>query len=268
MNNATLGNTSLLPIMTPVTEMIPDLVSVIVQLPVSIYIVQLIISRHCVTSEFLNLKEAIFEIFICLYEILGLAATVFRNALLLEIKMFFLGFLVTGRPCLLALICMERYLAVVKPVLFLRLKPLRYKLALSGIIWLWTLAVCSARLLLSSVFHYIVAMHIFVFCVVKLYCCIACLLVLKQPGPGEGVRQREGMSSIKRKAFRIILILTVSVFIVYVPLLVALLLRCYLAKKIFDTIRNVCYTCTTFIGLIQALLILQRFGKLPSTEWP
>lgn len=63
MNDTTLGNTSLLPgyhvehaSMTVITPM----VALTLQLPVNIYILQLIISRHWITTEFYTLKVAIF----------------------------------------------------------------------------------------------------------------------------------------------------------------------------------------------------------------
>lgn len=96
----------------------------------------------------------------------------------------------------------------------------------------------------------------------------ATLLVLKQPGPGEEVRQREGMSSIKLKAFRTILIITVSVIVMYVHLMVVIILKDYLTQKLFMSILTVNYTCTVFSGFVQALLFLQRCGKLHLIKWP
>lgn len=184
------------------------------------------------------------------------------------IRKFFLGFIVTGRPSLLTLICVERYIAVVKPVAFLRLKLLKYKLAFAGIIWMWTLLSCSLRFVITSGFHYIIAVQVGVCCVVKLYCCIATLRALKQPGPGEAIKQMEGMSKIKRKAFRIIFILTVSVILVYVPLMVVVSLKNYLAYHLFLDIINVCHTISTFAGFVQALLFFQRAGKLTFIKCP
>lgn len=275
MNHTTFGNTSCLSLLfcdnllNTNVIMIPSVVSLILRLPASICILQLIISRDLMTSEFCALNEAIVEMFICVYDILGVAACAFPDPYLMEIRRFFRGFIIIGRPFLLALICVERYLAVVKPVVFLRLKPLKYKLALSGIIWLWTLVSCSCLISTTSVFHYSLLVAQIIMCfVVKLYCCIGTLLVLKQPGPGESVRQREGMSNIKQKAFRIILILTISVILVYVPLVVIIILKHYMAQHVFQEIMNVCYTCSAFSGLVQALLFLQRSGKLPFIKWP
>lgn len=266
MNDTTLGNTSLLPFCVSTSNrdvtLIPNIIGPILRLPLNAYILQLIISGHLITSEFCTLTEAIFEIITCIYDILGMAAYISPNSCLLKIRMFFLGFIVSGRPFLLMLICVERYLAVAKPMVFLRFKPLKYKLALSGVIWLWTLVSCFSIYVMGSAYHYAAVVQMTACCVVKLTCCVATLLVLKQPGPGEGKRQKEGMSHIKVKAFRIILIITVSVILVNVPLIVVVSLQDYLKQHLFETIISVCYTSTAFSGLVHGMMFLHRSGKL------
>lgn len=271
MNNTTLGNTSLLPfsgyILNPNGTVIPWLFSLVLRLPINIYILQLIISRHWITSEFYALIEAIFEIVVCFYDILGIAAYIFPNTYVLKTGMFIQNFIITGHPSLLTMTCVERYLAVVKPVVFVRFKPLKYKLALTGIIWLWTLIFCFTSLIMSLVFHYAVVVQIAVCCVVQIYCCSATLQVLKRPGPGEAVRQ-EGMSKIKLRAFRIMLFVTVPYILLYIPLMVVNALKYYMTMRLFMITVNVCYTCSTFTGCVKALLFLQRSGSLTFMKWP
>lgn len=272
MNNTTLGNTSLLPFSGYILNLngivIAWLFSLVLRLPVNIYILQLIISRHWITSEFCTLKEAIFEIFVCFYNILAIAAYIFPNTYVQKTGMFIEEFIIMGHPSLLTLTCVERYLAVVKPVVFVRFKPLKYKLALTGIIWLWTLIFCIASLFVSLVFHYTAVVQITVCSVVQLYCCSATLQVLKRPGPGEAVRQTEGMSKIKLRAFRIILFITVPYILLYIPLTVAYALKDYMTMPLFMITVNVCYSCSTFTGYVKALLFLQRSGSLTFMKWP
>lgn len=73
---------------------------------------------------------------------------------------------------------------------------------------------------MSSEFYYLLVAHIIICCVVKLYGCIATPMVLKQPSPGEGAREKEGTSNIKLKAFRIIFSITLTVILMYAPLVV------------------------------------------------
>ncbi|AWO97773.1 putative P2Y purinoceptor 6-like [Scophthalmus maximus] len=47
-----------------------------------------------------------------------------------------------GCPLLLACMCVERYLAVIKPVLYLRLRKWEYRMAITAAMWAITLAFC------------------------------------------------------------------------------------------------------------------------------
>lgn len=49
-----------------------------------------------------------------------------------------------GCPLLLACMCIERYLAVSKPVMYLRVKRWEYRMAVSALVWLLTLSFCLA----------------------------------------------------------------------------------------------------------------------------
>ena len=270
MNNTALGNSSL-PLFCDnlgKRNMLPNFFCLAVRLPLNIYILQLIISQHLITAEFYALNEAIFEIFIYFYDIFGVVTHICPNAYLIMIRWFFLGFAFTGRPCLMTLICIDRYLAVVKPVVFLRFKQLTYKLVFSGIIWLVTLVSCTWSIFMPSPFIHVLKVQFIVCCVTKLCCCVAVLQALKQPGPGEGVQQREGISNKKLKAFRIILTITASIFIMYVPMLVSFILEGRVTLELSDSILNVTYTCSFISEFVQTLLFLQRSGKLPCVKWP
>ncbi|KAL6110095.1 uncharacterized protein ACO6RY_19249 [Pungitius sinensis] len=247
-------------------RLVPNVLSLILRFPVNIYVLQIIMSGNMCTSEFYSLNQALFEI-MCFYDFFGVVLSVFPNWYVREIQHFFLGFVLTARPCLLALICVERYLAVVKPVAFLRMKSLKYRLAMLGIIWLWTLTTGVCVLVLTD-FKENVVWQVAVCCAVNLYCCVATLHALRRPGPGEGLRQREGMSNVKLKAFRIILIITVSVFVMYVPLVLVVLLKNYFTEELFVDILNMFFICTAVSGFIQASLFLQRVGKLTFVKWP
>ncbi|KAG8014831.1 hypothetical protein GBF38_003494 [Nibea albiflora] len=121
MNNTTLGDAPLPTFSANTFLVVPNLVSLMVRFPVSVYIIQLIVSRQRITAEFYTLNEVIFELLIGVYYLLGVA-TFFPACKSLNLaRLFFVGFITAGRPSVLVLICVDRYLAVVKPVLFLSL---------------------------------------------------------------------------------------------------------------------------------------------------
>lgn len=271
MNNTTLGNSSLPTFSDNILQflsVVPNLLSLIVRLPANIYIIQLIISSKRITPEFLTLNGAIFELLICIFDLLEVETFFSASEYVYRIRSFFLGFVITGRPFVLALICVDRYLAVVKPVWFLRWKQVKYKIVLCCVMWVWTLLFCTIIIVVCSIFRVAVLIHIATCCVVKLYCCSATLLVLKRPGPGDGARQKEGMNNIKLKAFRIMLVTTVSVIVLYIPTVIVLFLKKYLGSDLFLKIMNACFTCTSLSGCVQALLFLHRSGKMPFIKCP
>lgn len=46
------------------------------------------------------------------------------------------GMLLFGRPLFQTLVCVERYVAVVHPVVFLKCRVLRYKITCSTVVWI------------------------------------------------------------------------------------------------------------------------------------
>lgn len=49
-----------------------------------------------------------------------------------------------GCPLLLACMCIERYLAAAKPMVYLKMKRWEYRVAVSVVVWLITLSFCLA----------------------------------------------------------------------------------------------------------------------------
>ena len=144
-------------------------------------------------TEFFAFNLAVNKILFCLLSFIS-----FINLYLplesLEFVFFFsFGFFISGRLLFQACICLERYLAVVHPVVFLRYKPLRYRLACSGLVWMLTLGVCTTSMVLQKSVKvvFLFAAMIMLAVGVMLYCCLSVLVALKRPGPGEGERGRE-----------------------------------------------------------------------------
>ncbi len=102
-------------------------INVLFGLPIHSYILWLIArgAWRGIASEILILNASVCEIVFCLRSLISTLANEFPK--LWEIVMFLSGTVITSRffQCL---ICVERYLAVIHPVTFLKFKPVRYKL--------------------------------------------------------------------------------------------------------------------------------------------
>lgn len=61
-----------------------------------------------------------------------------------QAREIFSMFNLVGCPLLLTCMCIERYLAVVRPVLYLRLRKWEYRMAVSAVVWCVTSSFCLA----------------------------------------------------------------------------------------------------------------------------
>jgi len=96
-------------------------------LPTHSYIIWLIVTEtgSGVASEFFFLNLSVCEIGNCINAVFGLLS--YFSSLFNILTNFVQGLSITGRPLFQCLMCVERYLAVVHPVTFLKFKPLRYR---------------------------------------------------------------------------------------------------------------------------------------------
>ncbi len=94
--------------------------------PTHSYVIWLIVtgSENGVASGFFNLNLSVCEIVSCLNSLLTVLLKCPWFSSLTILTYFLIGLYITGRPLFQCLICVERYLAVVHPVTFLKYKPL------------------------------------------------------------------------------------------------------------------------------------------------
>ncbi|XP_067280772.1 chemokine XC receptor 1-like [Pseudorasbora parva] len=201
-------------------------INVVFGLPTHSYVLWLIVSGtgRRVASEIFMLNLCCCEIFICVdfffFTLSGYIANLLPLALILQ------GVAMTGRPVFQCLMCVERYLAVVHPVTFLKYKPLRYRVICCTAAWVITFGSCLVCLMIFLLFTFTVhtwfyTLQFLLFLFIQLFCLVAVLRALKQSGPGERGREREEENHMKRRAFYLILITTVAMVMTYVPFTIA-----------------------------------------------
>ncbi|XP_038566609.1 proteinase-activated receptor 3 [Micropterus salmoides] len=248
--------------------------NLLVGLPANVYVVWHIAggAGRTLASEIFAFSLAISEILFCIWSfyfmihfLLGMPADV--GTVVLECMS---QFMFISRPTFQSCICVERYLAVVHPVVFLRLKPLRYRLAWCVVDWLLMLLYCVIPAFHLSTIHlsYALISKSLFFLVVMLYCGVRVLCVLKQPGPGDGDGDRESRNSIKRKAFKVIMITLVftsttqflQVFILGPTVL-------YASQQAVLQVTLVSLSINIVSVFITPLLYLHRVGKLPCIKF-
>ena len=234
--------------------------------PVNIYVLVLMVrgGLETITSEFYCLNLAVSDILMCFFCLFYLVGQHLR--VLLIVSSFFLGFQDTSHALFQCCICVERYLAVVHPVIFLRYKLLRYKIMCCSVVWFITLGFC-----ISYVFHSRVAIVLYkvyqgfytVVFSLMLFCCVSVLRALKRPGPGDGRRRRAEGNDAKRRAFNIIMITTGISVIKYLPYGVFLIVYGYISFKHVYLLFSMMVSFSALTGLLNPLFYLQRAAKLP-----
>ncbi len=244
-------------------------------LPTNCYVLWLIFKRAGggIASEFFGINQCVCEIVYCLDSLFCLIWSDYPwLSRLMELTWFLLGLGITGRPLFQCLICVERYLAVIHPVIFLKYKPLRYRVICCTVAWIITLGSCLCFMfrLISFNFYVFVCFFSIQFSLllsIQLFCCLAVLRALKQSGPGERGRERNGENHMKRRAFYLILITTVSMTIIYVPFTISgfsFILTQQYCGELFTAV----FFCFVLGGFVQPVLYLHRTGKLSYLCFP
>lgn len=166
-----------------------------------------------------------------------------------------------GRPMFQTCICVERYFGVLHPLMFLKLKDMKYRIACSAVGWTAIVILCVLSIVCIVHLYDFVLVGFLLFFGVKLYTCMMVLKALMRPGPGDNVKDRVNKDKIK--AFRIILMVMASSMLTYGPAIITLILRYIVAYKTFLLGWSVCLCFTVMSGFVHPFLYLKRVGKLP-----
>jgi len=205
----------------------------------------------------LSLMEIIsfFGFFMCIISL------VFDISWTMYIAVFMLGKYLIGRPLMNSLICLERLVAVVYPVLFHKFSTLRLRCICVAMAWLVTWSF-GAYSILS--FPQIPMQVYSIFLMVCLLCITACSLgllkALLKPSPGN--KETERMHNKKKRAFWVITSILVNLFGSYFSILIVI------KKNIpYDTFCLLGGISMWFLrpsSAIQPMLYLSKYNKLPS----
>ncbi|XP_041670598.1 uncharacterized protein LOC121527638 [Cheilinus undulatus] len=245
--------------------------NILIGLPANIYVVWQIArgGKGAVTSEVFALNLAVAELSFCALSLYTLLHFLLRVGGYLGYVLFYLlpQVMFTPRALFQGWICLERYMAVVHPTVFIRFRPLGYRLACCTSTWLLILLDCLINfLMISSIlpFYLFISKSAF-FLVLMVYCGAHALCVLKQPQPGDG--ERESQCGMKRKAFKIITITVGSCVVAESLKLFIMVPTAVLAYvQVYTKVMLSCLLVTIISGFVPPLLYVHRAGKLPCVK--
>ncbi|KAL0157620.1 hypothetical protein M9458_045696, partial [Cirrhinus mrigala] len=199
-------------------------INMVLGLPANCYILWLSVKEiiQGQSTKIFNVNGALAEIIFCFTACFAIPEHFF-DCTDCRLPVAFLGQLVLlSRPLFLSCICVERYVGVLHPLIFLKLKPMKYRIALSAIGWIFIISSCVIGTTGAIQRYNLLLPELLFFFFVKLYSCLMVLKALLRPGPGDDVKKRSGVNQDKIKAFRNILTLLVYSTLTYGPIFVSL----------------------------------------------
>ena len=116
-------------------------INLILGLPTNVYVLWLIISGAggTMASELSALNLAMTKILFCLFNVFAIVYLYLKTEPFRVVSTFALGFFNFGRPMVQTCICLEHYLAVVHPVVFL-----------SALVWVMVLGFSGVSIIFTS----------------------------------------------------------------------------------------------------------------------
>ncbi|XP_030599107.1 uracil nucleotide/cysteinyl leukotriene receptor [Archocentrus centrarchus] len=211
------------------------------------------------TSDIFILHLAILDILFCLIPPLELVNLVFfsisSNWYILR---FFYG-IKDSSPLFLSCICLDRYMAVVHPIMFTKLKDRQHREVLAIVVWLIILAYAAAKCAGNIVnFNKVFTVMILGAFAFMVFCNSAILWVLRQSRPG-----RDEMHPVKKKAFKMVLIILAIIVFNYFPPVALFPFQDYFSPDVFRCyIHYIAFGLMDFSSTIQPILYLSK-EKLP-----
>ncbi|KAM7377954.1 hypothetical protein PAMA_013051 [Pampus argenteus] len=179
-----------------------------------------------------------------------------------------------GCPLLLACMCVERYLAVIRPVLYMRLRKWEYRVAVSAVVWAITLFFCLVTGIVDNMTVMMVPVSIIISCLflIMLTCLGGVVWSLRQESPAHTTHGTKGRSEspLKRKAVINVLFVVVPAVMSYLPVLLMVPLVLYLVYwadglKMNEALCNVfelCMLFPTFGVFIGPLFYLSKLRQM------
>ncbi|RVE65848.1 hypothetical protein OJAV_G00120590 [Oryzias javanicus] len=207
------------------------------------------------TSDIFISQLATLDVLFCLIPPLELVSLVFFNhTTSWYILRFFYG-IKDFSPLFLSCICLDRYMAVIHPVVFTKLRDHDYRSALAVLVWLIILAYASVKCLgnVPNFDKVFTAMILIVFTFMVM-CNITIMWALKQSGPN-----RDEMHPVKKRAFKMVLIILAIILFNYLPAVALFPFQKYFSPEVFRCyIHYIAFGLMDFSSSIQPILYLSK----------
>lgn len=237
--------------------------NLIVGVPANTYVLWLILRDAKLRPDIFYFNLSSGEILFSVSTIFFFVAETYHCSPCLETFAFFRGLLFTARPLFQCLICVECYVGVNHPVLFLRLKPLRHRLTCTAAGWLFVALSCF-----YNKYTYNNVRHLFTFFIQNvlflltvIFCLVSVLRTLRSTGPGENNVQNKSNRK-KARAIKIISVTMASMVVNFLLFIGPIPAQLFLKMTRFWYILTICACLSYTNGSMQVFIYLQRCEKI------
>lgn len=246
---------------------------ILISLPFNGWILWQMVSSPLFWTDRMKVHEfhlVLAELLVGLLELVSNSMVLFRNfnisfhysisqmiIVALAVSMF------TSRSEFQSLICIDRYLAVVHPVLYLRFKATWYRMGFSCVVWIKNIGFTVIQMHLCEKHFVAITLHILSFgwhFIINSFCCLTVLRALKLSSPGEGEKVESNI--IKKRAFNIVLLFQVTTFLSNLPMIFMLLLHSKMDDRLVCVWHPVAYCMMMWSGAIYSIVYLRKAREI------
>lgn len=241
------------------------LINYLLGLPLNSYVIALLLRgrRSLDPCDVFVLNQAAAEIFFMLFAPFHILLSVTLETRYCPPVGFFLGIGMGVRATLQCLVCLERYVAVLHPVTFLKLRPLRYRVAACVATWTGGLAVgVLCMMAYPSMPYQVFGVIYFIYLSISAFCCVSILMALRHPGPGERNADRRTEDGAKKRAFQVVVMNLLTFLVQNTPIAVLFGILYTLPPTRFKMGTIVCLAINLTMSYAQPVFVLRKAGKI------
>ncbi|XP_035390596.1 P2Y purinoceptor 4-like [Electrophorus electricus] len=238
-----------------------EVLSTVIGFPSNVHVSYLLLCglEHS-TSNIFKLNLALFDTVYCLSLPLHLLSTyLINNYYIIQCVNILFNLNEIGAPLLLTCICLDQYVAVVHPIVFMKLHNGSHRLVAVTLVWAVTITY-TVLMVMSTIQRkeFIFLVPFVAAFLIILFCNVSVLRALRQSGPASNE-----LHPGKKQAFRTVLAIFIIITISFFPLAVTFPFYLIFQSISFDCILPFGYAFIVLRAPLHGLFILGQARKLP-----
>lgn len=239
----------------------------LLELPLNSRVMVLLVHRcgSLGSCDVFTLNRAALEIFFLLLALFHLACVVDTELCFNKPFGFVVGIGMSVRSLLQCCVCLDRYLAVIHPITFLKFRAVRYRAAICAMAWASGLACGVVCMFMFPFLPYkaILAYSLTILSI-SVFSCVSILRALRHLTPGErsADTETEVGAGVKKRAFHIVVNTLLTFLVQNIPISAVYFLQDTLSMMDFNLALAITLAINILMGFLNPTFVLLKAGKL------